>query len=217
MSQKPNRSHRHYFEMQELETIAEKQYPRVDIRTMSQLHPAKEVYARGTQCLAAIRRSARSSPPALVLESSTNPLDRDMEIFLFREILSLRSAAYIADNLSFTGAYNDISAYPAARTYLHAGRARLTEESVLAHVYWRLVRWPWWPSTWERTLLGVEGGDEQGEGRVAGGSLEAVAWAVHEGNAGEKGGRGVGGGGMGMCCHGERTRGEGWCCWVLGL
>lgn len=128
---------------------------------------------------------------------------------LFHEILTLHSAASIAQNLSFNGLYNNPSLFPAAFKYLHAGRARLTEDSVLAHVRWRLCRWPWWPAAWERAMLGVEGRD--GMGVVVGGSLEALAWAVHEAGFRERAGRGEGGG----CCHGETVGGEG-CCGGLG-
>ncbi|KAF2244570.1 hypothetical protein BU26DRAFT_81535 [Trematosphaeria pertusa] len=164
-----------------------------------------DAHAHGLRCLAAIRNSAKSTPVFRILESSTNPIDRDMELFLFREIASGRSASEIARELSYGGIYNVCRQFPGAFTYLHAGRPRLTEDKILKHMYWRLAKWPSWPTSWEKRL-------------IRGTSLEEVAWCLHEGTwdepewgrAQERRREKWRGPGYtdkrGECCHGRKTK-----------
>lgn len=60
-----------------------------------------------SRCLSALRHSAitrLSQSPTRILQSNTNPIDRAMEMLLFREILAGKSLSHIADNLCRGGA-----------------------------------------------------------------------------------------------------------------
>ena len=73
--------------MQKQEAEAQKQYPPQPDDLSPPLPAAQEIRTRGTQCLQAIRHSARSDPGVRLLDSSTNLIDRAMEICTYTQHL----------------------------------------------------------------------------------------------------------------------------------
>lgn len=113
-----------------------------------------------------------------------------MEFFLFRQIANGISTEAVATGLHPGNVYCDRERYPEAVKYVHSRRIRLTADVISAHMCWRLAKWPKYMATWEPGLLG-------------GGSLEEVAFWLHEGNLEKKLESSTVS--RGACCHGIKT------------